>query len=127
MSSVNKVFLMGKIIAKEAALELSDGSLKVEAVLRSREHYRGWDGNPVKHDEHHNLLFIDRLAEIADDLLLLDDQICLDGRLQTRRLCVDGRIEFRTEIEVCNFHIIRNRSRERAPAPLPSPAGAPPA
>lgn len=127
MSSVNKVFLMGKIIAKEAALELSDGSLKVEAVLRSREHYRGWDGNPVKHDEDHHIFFIDRLAEIADDLLLLDDQICLDGRLHTRRFCEDGRIQFRTEIEVSNFHIIRNRSREQVPAPLPSPAGAPPA
>lgn len=121
---VNKVFLLGRIASKEPGFDRPDGRRQVDAVLRTVEHFRASSGT-VAHEEKHNLVFVGRLGEVADDVMLLDDAVCLEGRMRTSRRGVDGDIVYRTEIVVGGFHIIHKDSGKRTAPRPPAAAGAP--
>ncbi|MDO4705335.1 single-stranded DNA-binding protein [Allofranklinella schreckenbergeri] len=86
MASINKVILIGNLGRDPELRTFPSGGQIATVGLATSEQWRDkQSGERREQTEWHNLVFNDRLAEIASQYLRKGSQIYVEGRLRTRK------------------------------------------
>lgn len=142
MASVNKVILVGNLGKDPETRSFPNGGQVTNAVLATNRKWRDRQTGDMREEtEWHNLVFSDRLAEIAAQYLRKGSQVYVEGQIRTRKYQgQDGQDRYFTEIRVYQMQMLGGRdgggsasygdSRSSgyggaAPAARPAPAPAP--
>jgi single-strand DNA-binding protein len=105
---VNKVILIGNLGKDPETKSLPSGSAVTNIRLATAE---GWKdkqtGEQKEHTEWHNVVFFDRLAEIAGQYLKKGSQVYIEGTLRTRKWTdKEGKERYTTEIKASEMQML---------------------
>lgn len=108
MASLNMVQLIGNLGRDPEFRAFSDGGSIASVRIATGEKWKDKkSGDMCEHTEWHNLVFHDRLAEIARDYLKKGSPIYIAGRLRTRKWQTDsGEDRYITEIRVDEMQML---------------------
>ena len=108
MASLNMVQLIGNLGKDPEFRAFSDGGSIASVRIATGEKWKDKkSGDMCEHTEWHNLVFHDRLAEIARDYLKKGSPIYIAGRLRTRKWQTDsGEDRYITEIRVDEMQML---------------------
>ena len=108
MASLNMVQLIGNLGKDPEFRAFSDGGSIASVRIATGEKWKDKkSGEVCEHTEWHNLVFHDRLAEIARDYLKKGSPIYIAGRLRTRKWQTDsGEDRYITEIRVDEMQML---------------------
>lgn len=96
---LNKVFILGNVVADPEARMTQSGMPVANFRVATNRVYRDKDGNKQEQAEFHNIVAWGRQAEIVREYLKRGRLIFVEGRLQTRSWeSPDGQKRWRTEI-----------------------------
>jgi len=96
---LNKVMLIGRLDADPEIRETPNGRQIASFSLGASRSWISSQGERHEESEWFSIVAWDGLAEICSNLLIGDQQVYVEGRLQTRRWQDDqGRTHFRTEV-----------------------------
>ena len=99
--SVNKTILVGRLGKDPTTKYMPNGGEVTNATLATSESWKDKDGVKQERTEWHNLVFYQRLAEIAGKYLKKGSQVYIEGRIQTRKWQTqEGQDRYTTEIIV---------------------------
>jgi len=83
---VNKVILIGRLGKDPETRYMPSGNAVSNVTLATSESWKDkQSGEQKERTEWHNLVFYNRLAEIAGEYLKKGSQVYVEGRLQTRK------------------------------------------
>ena len=131
---VNKVILIGNLGKDPETKSLPSGSAVTNIRVATAE---GWKdkqtGEQKEHTEWHNVVFFDRLAEIAGQYLKKGSQVYIEGTLRTRKWTdKEGKERYMTEIKANEMQMLGGKpggsssaSYERAPGKAETAASVP--
>lgn len=131
MASLNKAMLIGYLGAKPEVRAFQDGTKVANARLATSEKWQDKrSGETVEKTEWHNLVFIGRNAELAEQYLDKGSPLFVEGSLQTRKWQdKNGQDRYTTEVRVWSMQFLGRRddnaraAEQHAPAnPNPAPA-----
>lgn len=105
---VNKVILIGNLGKDPETKSLPSGSAVTNIRVATAE---GWKdkqtGEQKEHTEWHNVVFFDRLAEIAGQYLKKGSQVYIEGTLRTRKWTdKEGKERYTTEIKASEMQML---------------------
>lgn len=101
MSTINKVFILGRLGNDPAINQTKSGVAVATLSIATNSYGKDAQGNKTETTEWHRVVCWDRTAEIARDYLGKGAQVHIEGRLQTRKWTDQAGIErYSTEI-VC--------------------------
>jgi len=105
---VNKVILIGNLGKDPETKSLPSGSAVTNIRVATAE---GWKdkqtGEQKEHTEWHNVVFFDRLAEIAGQYLKKGSQVYIEGTLRTRKWTdKEGKDRYTTEIKANEMQML---------------------
>ncbi|HWP95057.1 MAG TPA: single-stranded DNA-binding protein [Gammaproteobacteria bacterium] len=129
---VNKVILIGNLGADPEVRYMPSGGAVANIRLATSESWKDKQtGEQQERTEWHNVVFFNRLAEIAGEYLRKGSQIYVEGSLRTRKYEKDGQTHYRTEIIASEMQMLGSRgggaaaaAAEEAPVrAAPAPAG----
>lgn len=105
---VNKVILLGRLGQDPEARYTPSGTAVTSCSLATSESWKDRSsGETQNRTEWHNLVFFNRLAEVAAQYLRKGSQIYIEGSLRTNRYTDRNNIErFRTEIIVSEMQML---------------------
>ncbi len=112
--SVNKVILVGHL-GKDPELKYTPSGTAVASFsIATSERFKDKEGNWQDRTEWHNIVFWQRLAEIAGEYLKKGRLVYIEGRLQTRSWDDKntGEKKYRTEIVGSELVLLGGGSRE---------------
>ncbi len=143
---VNKVILVGNCGKDPETRYMPSGGAVTNISIATSESWKDKQSGETKEKtEWHNIVFFNRLAEIAGEYLKKGSQIYVEGRLQTRKWQdKSGNDRYTTEIVANEMQMLDSRGdsqpggggggsyqqpqqRSQAPTPAPAPAPAEPA
>lgn len=113
MASVNKVILLGRIARAPEVKETKSGIQTASVSLATSK--KAKDGTEVT--EWHNVVFFNRLAEVAGQYLDKGSQIYVEGSIRTREWEKDGVKRKTTEIVADQMQMLGGRSDRQQSAP----------
>ena len=129
---INKVILIGNLGKDPETKSLPSGVAVTNIRLATAE---GWKdkqtGEQKEHTEWHNVVFFDRLAEIAGQYLRKGSQVYIEGTLRTRKWQdKEGKDRYTTEIRASEMQMLGGKpgggsasfDREGGKADLPAAA-----
>jgi|SRR5688572_1296326 len=130
---LNKVMLIGNLGKDPETKSLPSGSAVTNIRVATAE---GWKdkqtGEQKEHTEWHNVVFFDRLAEIAGQYLKKGSQVYIEGTLRTRKWTdKEGKERYTTEIKASEMQMLGGKpggssaSYERAPGKAEPAASVP--
>lgn len=134
MSSVNKVILIGNL-GKDPELRYAASGMAFASFSLATT--RNWkdkaSGEKKEETEWHNIVAMDRLAEIAGEYLAKGRPVYIEGRLKTRKWQDKaGNDRYTTEIVAESLQLLGGREsgeqarpQASAPAARPAPASRP--
>jgi single-strand DNA-binding protein len=110
MSSLNKVFLIGRL-GKDPEIKYTGDNIPVARLtLATTETYKDRTGARQEVTEWHNIVAWRNLAEIAEKFLSKGKQVYIEGKLKTRNWeDKDGNKRYTTEIIADNFIMLGKR------------------
>ena len=116
MASLNMVQLIGNLGKDPEFRAFSDGGSIASVRIATGEKWKDKkSGDMCEHTEWHNLVFHDRLAEIARDYLKKGSPIYIAGRLRTRKWQTDsGEDRYITEIRVDEMQMLGGKPEAAA-------------
>lgn len=105
---VNKVILIGNLGKDPETKSLPSGSAVTNIRVATAE---GWKdkqtGEQKEHTEWHNVVFFDRLAEIAGQYLKKGSQVYIEGTLRTRKWTdKEGKERYTTEVKASEMQML---------------------
>lgn len=108
---VNKVILIGNLGKDPETKSLPSGSAVTNIRVATAE---GWKdkqtGEQKEHTEWHNVVFFDRLAEIAGQYLKKGSQVYIEGTLRTRKWTdKEGKDRYTTEIKANEMQMLGSK------------------
>jgi single-strand DNA-binding protein len=118
MPSLNKVMLIGHLGAKPEVRTFQDGTKVANARLATSEKWKDkQNGEQREKTEWHNLVFIGKVAELAEQYLDKGSPLYVEGSLQTRKWeDKDGNDRYTTEVKVHQMQFLgRNDAQAKAP------------
>lgn len=135
MASINKVILIGNL-GKDPELRYSGSGMAFASFSLATT--RSWkdkaSGEKKEETEWHNIVAMDRLAEIAGEYLSKGRPVYIEGRLRTRKWQdKDGNDRYTTEIVADSMQLLGGREggeqdkQERPARAAPPPRSAAPA
>ena len=133
MASLNKAMLIGYLGAKPEVRAFQDGTKVANARLATSEKWKDKQtGETVEKTEWHNLVFVGRNAELAEQYLDKGSPLFVEGQLQTRKWQdKNGQDRYTTEVRVWSMQFLgKNGDANSAPAQYssnPAPANPAPA
>ncbi len=99
MGSVNKAFLIGRLGQDPELKKLEGDRAMVRFSLATDERWRDQKGELQERTEWHRIVVFGRAAEVVSEHLTKGRQVCVEGRLQTRKWTdKDGHDRFMTDI-----------------------------
>ncbi len=143
MASINKVILVGNLGRDPEVRTFPSGGQVCNVSLATTEKWRDKSSGEMREQtEWHNLVFNDRLAEIAGQYLKKGSQVYIEGQIRSRKYQdKDGNERTAYEIRVREMQLLGGRQgagggddggyddapapRRAAPAPRQAPAPAP--
>jgi single-strand DNA-binding protein len=105
---INKVILVGNLGKDPETKSLPSGSALTSITVATTE---GWKdkqtGEKKEHTEWHNVVFFDRLAEIAGQYLKKGSQVYIEGSLRTRKWQdKEGKDRYTTEVRATDMQML---------------------
>jgi len=105
---INKVILIGNLGKDPETKSLPSGSALTSITVATTE---GWKdkqtGEKKEHTEWHNVVFFDRLAEIAGQYLKKGSQVYIEGSLRTRKWQdKEGKDRYTTEVRATDMQML---------------------
>ena len=125
-SSVNRVFLIGRIGKDPESRYLPDGTAICRFSLATSETWKDKNtGEKQERTEWHNIVLFKRLAEIATQYTGKGHQVCIIGQIRTRKWHDDktGQDKYMTEIIGSELTLLGAPNKDRAQDPSNSYAG----
>lgn len=96
---VNKVILIGNLGKDPEMRSFANGGAVCNVTLATSESWKDREGNPQERTEWHNVVFNDKLAEIASKYLRKGSKVYVEGSLRTRKWQdKNGQDRYTTEI-----------------------------
>lgn len=127
MSTINKVFILGRLGNDPDVRATKSGTAVATLSIATSTYGKDQQGNKTETTEWHRVICWDRSAEIARDYLGKGAQVHIEGRLQTRKWTDNGGIErFTTEIVCERLTLIGSKSdsqRQNGPNPYADAKG----
>lgn len=118
MPSLNKVMLIGHLGAKTEVRASKDGTKFANTTLATNEKWQDKrTGETVEKTEWHNLVFVGRNAELAEQYLDKGSPLFVEGQLQTRKWQdKNGQDRYTTEVRVWSMQFLgkRDENAQRA-------------
>lgn len=123
MASLNKVQLIGNLGKDPEFRAFSDGGSVASVRIATSEKWKDKETGELREStEWHNIVFHNRLAEIARDYLKKGSPIYVEGRLRTRKWQTDsGEDRYTTEVRVDEMQMLGAKP-EAAPQADAEPA-----
>ena len=104
---VNKVILIGNLGKDPDHKTFPNGGAVTNVSLATSESWKGRDGQMQEHTEWHNLVFNDKLADIAKQYLRKGSKIYVEGQIRTRKYQdKEGKDRFISEIRVRDMQML---------------------
>lgn len=104
---INKVILIGNLGKDPEVKSFPNGGQVCNVSLATSESWKGKDGQQQEHTEWHNIVFNDKLAEIAGKYLRKGSKIFVEGKIRTRKYQdKEGKERFITEIRVADMQML---------------------
>lgn len=128
MASVNKVILIGALGRDPEVRSFPNGGRIANTRIATSERWKDkQSGEAREATEWHNVVFADRLAEIAEQYLRKGSAVYVEGSLRTRKWQdKDGQERYTTEIRADRMQMLSGRPESSdAPAQAAPPARAP--
>lgn len=108
MTSVNKVILIGRAGKdsefKDTSVSVCNVSIATSEVWKDKQ-----TGEKVEKTEWHNLVFFNRLAEIARDYVKKGSRIYVEGTLKTEKYNKNGVDTYSTKIVCKELQLLDNK------------------
>jgi single-strand DNA-binding protein len=103
--SVNKVILVGNMVADPDIRRTSSGDKIANLRIATSERWKDREGNQKEKAEYHRVvIFDDRLADVAEKYLKKGSKVYVEGQLQTRKWSGnDGQEKYTTEVVLSKF------------------------
>ena len=116
MASLNKVQLIGNLGKAPEFRAFSDGGSIASVRIATSEKWKDKETGELREStEWHNIVFHNRLAEIARDYLKKGSPIYIEGRLHTRKWQTDsGEDRYITEIRVDEMQMLGGKPEAAA-------------
>ena len=116
MAYLNKVQLIGNLGADPKLHTFDNGGTVANVSIATSEKWKDKESGEVReHTEWHNLVFHNRLAEIARDYLKKGSPIYVEGRLRTRKWQTEGGEDrYTTEIRVDEMQMLGGKPEAAA-------------
>lgn len=116
MKGYNKVILVGHLGNDPETIHFDGGGQLTKASLATSETYTNRDGEKVTDTQWHNIVFRNKLSEIADKYLEKGNAILVEGKITTRSYeDRDGNKRYVTEINAQSMNMLGGKSdSERA-------------
>ena len=117
MASLNKVQLIGNLGKDPEFRAFSDGGSVASVRIATTEKWKDKESGELREStEWHNIVFHNRLAEIARDYLKKGSPIYIEGRLRTRKWQTDsGEDRYTTEIRVDEMQMLGGKPEAAEP------------
>ena len=80
--SMNKLTLIGNVVAKPDVRTMSDGTKLAKASLATNRRWKDRHGDAQERTEWHRLMCWDKLAEIVEEYVSAGDQLYIEGRVE---------------------------------------------
>lgn len=127
MASVNKVFLVGNCGRDPELRTFPNGNQVCNVSLATTEKWKDKQSGELREvTEWHNLVFSDRLAEVAAQYLKKGSPVYVEGQIRSRKYQdKDGNERTVYEIRVRDMQMLGGKQEQEAPRPAPSRAPAP--
>ncbi len=115
MSSVNRVFLLGRL-GKDPEMKTVGNSQVVNFSVATDETWKDKvSGEKKSKTTWHNIVIWGALANVAAQYLHKGDQVYLEGKIDTRSYEKDGITRYVTEILVSNMVMLGSKSTQSSP------------
>jgi single-strand DNA-binding protein len=120
---VNKVILIGNLGKDPETRYMPSGSAVANVTVATSESWKDkQSGEAKERTEWHNVVFFNKLAEIAGQYLKKGSQVYVEGSLRTRKWQdKDGHDRYTTEIVADNMQMLGGRGGASAGGPGPAP------
>lgn len=108
---INKVILVGNLGKDPEVRYMPSGGAVANVTIATSENWRDKDGNQQERTEWHNVVFYNKLAEIAGEYLRKGSQVYVEGSLRTRKWQdKNGQDRYTTEIIANEMQMLGGRS-----------------
>jgi single-strand DNA-binding protein len=116
MKDLNKVELIGRLVADPIAAKLASGQSLVRFRLATASGRKDKSGKFAETVEYHHLLAFAKVATVVESYLKKGDTVYVEGRLRTNAWQgKDGARHSRTETVVSNLIMLGGRKRKTEP------------
>ncbi|WP_225782247.1 single-stranded DNA-binding protein [Xenophilus sp. Marseille-Q4582] len=118
MASVNKVILVGNLGRDPESRTFPSGGQVCNVRIATTDRWKDKQSGEMREvTEWHNVVFNDRLAEIAAQYLRKGSQIYVEGQLRTRKWTdKDGNERYTTEIRADQMQMLGSRQGQGGPS-----------
>ncbi|MFC5607171.1 single-stranded DNA-binding protein [Variovorax soli] len=118
MASVNKVIILGNLGADPETRTFPSGGQVCNVRIATTERWKDRQSGEQKEiTEWHNVVFNDRLAEIAGQYLRKGSPVYVEGSLRTRKWTdKDGNDRYTTEIRANTMQLLGGRQGQGGPS-----------
>ena len=119
---INKVILVGNLGQDPETRAMPSGKAVTNVRIATTDSWRDkQSGEQKEQTEWHNVVFFDRLAEIAAEYLRKGSQVYVEGRLRTRKWQdKSGNDRYTTEIVANEMQMLGGRSGAASASQAPS-------
>jgi single-strand DNA-binding protein len=108
---INKVILIGNLGKDPETRSFPSGGSVTNITVATSENWKDKDGNQQERTEWHNVVFHNRLGEIAAQYLRKGSKVYIEGSLRTRKWQdKDGRDRYTTEIHANEMQMLDSRA-----------------
>ncbi len=110
MSSVNKVFILGRLGKDPEIRYTSDGKAIASLSVATSTYGKDSAGNKTEHTEWHRLSAFNKAAEVAGKYIKKGDLVHVEGSLRTRKWNENGTDRYATDIVVGRLNLLSSKS-----------------
>lgn len=113
MAGVNKVILIGNLGKDPEVRYMPSGGAVSNTSLATSETWKDKNGEKQERTEWHNIVFFEKLAEIAANYLRKGSKIYVEGKLQTKKWQdKEGNDRYTTQVVVQTMQMLDGKKRE---------------
>ena len=109
MSSVNKVFLIGRT-GKDPEVKEVNGTTVAKFSLATSENWKDKDGNKKEATEWHNIVIWGKLCEVVRKYVKKGDLLYVEGKIKAEKWEKDGVSRYTTNIVVDQLTMLGSKS-----------------
>lgn len=118
MSSVNKVFIMGRLGKDPEIRYTADGKPIATFSVATSTVSKDVSGNKQEHTEWHRLSAFNKAAEVVSKYVKKGDMIHIEGSLRTKKWDDNGTTRYATDIVVGRLNLLGSKNAGETTPPV---------